>query len=214
MSKSFRDLKQRLSFERSSRLACSLFLFCWKWPDPISLRDVLNLVWRSFSTRYDAAVIDFVPAYRIENEFAVFGPAIPERLAVHDVGRKFADELRREPVEAFGILTLAQTKSFERTGDDRLLDCILGKSNFWYGPGKRREQQTGENSMLHDQRARIAQCRDHLAPVIFASFREDPSIRSIEPCNYPLIKNAVVIELLQVVPTGRAQFINQCRFSD
>src|SRR5437867_9412901 len=56
-----------------------------RWPDPIALVCILDLVRGLFHARDDSAIILFVPADGVEQEFSVVGTAIFQRLAGNHV---------------------------------------------------------------------------------------------------------------------------------
>src|SRR5213594_2849479 len=70
-----------------------------RWPDPIALVCILDLVRGLFHARDDSAIILFVPADGIEQEFSVVGPAIFQRLAADEIVRQFPNKAGHERIQ-------------------------------------------------------------------------------------------------------------------
>lgn len=64
-----------------------------------------------------AAIVGFIPANGIKQEFSVIGAAIEEGLAADDVMGNGFDELRHERVERVGILAVGEMIAFQGASD-------------------------------------------------------------------------------------------------
>ena len=75
------------------------------FPDPVAFR-IINLAvsvcWLA------AAIVNFIPANGVEEEFSVCRAVIMQWLTTNDVVRQFLDELGYECVERLGILAMCE----------------------------------------------------------------------------------------------------------
>ena len=107
-------------------------------PDPVALEQVFGPV---FFHDGLAAIVVFIAADGVEQEFSIRRAPVFSRLAADDIARDRCHELRRERIERFGIFTVRHPVAVESEDNPGLIGFRLAASHAPAGTGVARDRE-------------------------------------------------------------------------